>query len=184
MRYLKVPAPGPVVFPEACKVKNSAPGSVRAILQAEVDPEGKATEFKFEVEPVGGGTPVPSTFAHLEKKGGGFAEDFELHEASQTINGLDPETKYSCRVVAKNAEGTTTGLEGIFKTNEPFTFGPAWSSEVKETSATINAEGNPNGAEWTGQIEYVTDAQYQATKFEQARSWPRRRRSTTATPKR
>jgi len=168
VRYLQLPSQGPAFFPEACKVKGGRPGSVRATLQAEVDPEGKATEFKFEVEPVGGGAPVSSTLVQLKKKNGEVASDFELYEAAQTINGLEAETEYRCRIVATNADGQTKGPEGTFTTNEPFTFGPAWSSQVKETSAVVNAEGNPNGSAWTGQIEYVADAQYQASKFEHA----------------
>ncbi len=167
--YLKAPPAGPVLFPEPCNVKGGVPGSVRATLEAGVDPEGKATTFSFEYEPLGGGgTPfenaVSSTPVMLEENGAAVT-DFELHEAAQSVEPLEPETEYRCRIVAKNADSTgegTVGEAGTFKTNEPFTFGPAWSSEVSETTAQINAEGNPNGAHWTGQIEYITDAQYQA----------------------
>jgi len=167
--YHKAPPAGPVLYPAKCHVKAGGPGSVRATLQAEVNPEGKATEFHFQYEPLG----IPgSPFEHaessqpvpLEEKGAPVT-DFELHEAAQSVESLQPETQYRCRVVAKNADSSgegTFGEEGTFKTNEPFTFGPAWSAEVSETSATIFAEGNPNGAHWTGQIEYISDAQYQA----------------------
>jgi len=168
VRYLQLPPPGPVVFPDVCKVKGGAPGSVRATLQAEVNPEGGASEFKFEYEPVGGGTPFEQADSGAFEPLAADATDFELHEATQTIQPLEAETEYRCRVVTKNANGETTGPEGTFKTNEPFSFGPAWSSGVREASAVVNAEGNPNGAEWTGQIEYVTDAQYQASGFEGA----------------
>jgi hypothetical protein len=171
VRYLELPAPGPVVFPGSCQVKSNAPGSVRATLQAEVNPEGKATEFRFEYEALSGehaGDIAKSPLMPLLTKGGGNAEDFELYEAAQAVEPLEAETEYRCRVIATNADGTTEGPNGTFTTREPFTFGPAWSSEVSEASATINAEGNPNGGEWTGQIEYVTDAQYQASKFKGA----------------
>jgi hypothetical protein len=43
---------------------------------------------------------------------------------------------------------------------------------VRETSATITAEGNPNGAATTAQIEYVPDAQYRVSGFAEALSAP------------
>jgi Tol biopolymer transport system component len=164
--YFKEPPAGPVLFPAQCHVKGDTPGSVRATLQAEVNPEGKATTFSFEYEPLGGGgAPFENAVSSPPVSLAAGATDFELHEATQSVDPLEAETEYRCRIVAKNADSSgegTVGEEGTFKTNEPFTFGPAWSSEVSETTATINAEGNPNGAPWTGQIEYITDAQYQA----------------------
>jgi len=173
VRYVELPPPGPAVFPEACKVKNSAPGSVRASLQAEVNPEGKATAFKFEYEPVGAGTPFENALSSpTELSLAGGASDSELHEAAQTIEPLEAETRYRCRITTTNTDGTTKGIEGSFETKEPFTFGPAWSSEVNETSATVNAEGNPNGEPSTGQIEYVTDTQYNTSGFQEAQRVP------------
>ena len=96
------------------------------------------------------------------------ATDFELHEAALAVEPLESETVYHCRFVATNADsapGGTIGEEGTFKTGPPFEFGPAWSGDVTQTAATIFAEGNPKGAAATGQIEYITDAQYQVSGF-------------------
>ncbi len=175
VRHLSVPPPGPVVLPEACKVKDGAPGSTNAILQAEVNPEGKASGFRFEY----------LTQKQLEDEGGFFnpqkspevplpgAADFELHEAAAKLTGLTPETTYHCRVVAKNADGESLpGELGSFKTKEGFEFGSAWASEVGDTSATLNAEGNPLGSVTKGLIEYIEDAKYQESGFAEALKTP------------
>ena len=80
-----------------------------------------------------------------------------------TLTGLKPETTYHCHFVAENADGTTPpGQEGEFETKEGFEFGPATVTKVGEEEATLNAAGNPLGLPATAEIEYVTDAQYQA----------------------
>jgi hypothetical protein len=153
VNFLPIPK-GPVIVPEPCHVKNGEPGSIRATIQAEVNPEGKATTVK--VEYTGGSETKTSPPEAL----GGEA-DFELHEADVTLEGLTPETTYSCRVIAENPEGTTPpGEEGSFETKEGFAFGGATVSEVGEEEATLSAEGNPLGLPATAQIEYVTDAKF------------------------
>jgi hypothetical protein len=148
---------GPVLLPEPCRVKPGGLGSVRATLQAEVNPEGEETHFHFEY------------FDGVETKSSPSVllsgpADFELHEAAQTIEGLRPEMTYHCRVVAENADGVTPpGQEGSFETKEGFEFGPAFVTNVGEEEAMLNAEGNPLGLQATAEIEYVTDAQYQAS---------------------
>jgi hypothetical protein len=159
---------GPVIVPEPCHVKNGEPGSVRATIQAEVNPEGKTTTVK--VEYTGGGeTKTSPPEAH-----GGEA-DFELHEANVTLEGLTPETTYTCRVIAENSEGTTPpGQEGSFETKEGFAFGGVTVSKVGEEEATLTAEGNPLGLPATAQVEYVTDAQFKEgeSRFAQAQTAP------------
>jgi hypothetical protein len=155
VNLLRVPK-GPVVVPEPCHVKPGGLGSVRATLQAEINPEGKETHFHFEY-----GEGALTKESDPELLAG--SADFELHEATQTIASLKPETTYHCRIVAENADGTTPpGQEGEFETREGFEFGPTFVTEVAEEQATLNAEGNPLGLQATAEIEYVTDAQYQA----------------------
>jgi hypothetical protein len=167
VKYVSLPAPGPVVFPEPCQVKNNAPGSFRATLQVAVNPEGKATTLKAEYltqdEWEAGKFSNPGVKTAEAPLGG--SADFELHEGTVAVEPLEPETTYHCRILATNADGSATGEEGSFKTGPRFLFGPAWSAEVGTTTATIFAEGNPEGAAATGQIEYVSDAQYQANGF-------------------
>jgi DNA-binding beta-propeller fold protein YncE len=178
VHYFSEPSPGPVIFPKPCRVKAGTLGSVRATLQAEVNPEGKATTIKAEyltqAQWEAGGFTNPGVKTVEEPLDEG-ATDFELHEAALKAEPLQSETKYRCRFVATNADsgpGGTAGEEGTFETGPPFEFGAAWTEDVSQTSATINAEGNPKGAPATGQIEYVADAQYQANGFTDALSAP------------
>jgi len=175
--YIKRPPTGPVVFPAACQVTEAGLGSIKAGLRAEINPEGKPTTFRFEY----------LTQQKFNEEGGftGFAEtssaslgagvsDFNLHDAPLTAEGLTPETEYRCRVVAENADSisATIGPEGVFETEEGFKFGAASTSNVKETTATVNVEGNPLGLAATGEIEYVDDARFQASGFAEALTAP------------
>jgi hypothetical protein len=193
VNFLPIPK-GPVIVPESCRVKNDEPGSVRATLQAEVNAEGKATTFKFEYltqakfEEEGGFSGAqssdeeplplesPEERAEREEAGKEFDEEealFNLHEAALTVTGLEPETSYRCRVVAKNSEGTTPpGEEGSFETKEGFQFGPGLVSEVGQEAVTVTAEGNPLGLPATAQVEYVTDAKFKEDRFAQAQTAP------------
>jgi hypothetical protein len=155
VNFLPIPD-GPVIVPEPCHVKPGGLGSVRATLQAEVNPEGKETMVHVEYS---GGSETKSS--PPEELGG--PADFELHEAAVTISGLKPETTYHCKFIAENADGTTPpGQEGEFETREGFEFGPATVTKVGTEEATVNAAGNPLGLPATAEVEYVTDAQYQA----------------------
>lgn len=165
IRCLTLPPPGPVAVPEPCRVKSGALGNTKATLQAELNPEGEETTFKFEYAT---GSTTKSTSSST------LPADFELHEATIEVGELEPETTYHCRVVAENASSTSpmVGEEGEFTTRPGFEFGPAWSSSVQESSAVINVEGDPLGVPATGQVEYVTDAQYQAGRFTEAQTAP------------
>ncbi len=174
IKYLQLPPPGPVIASVACKVKAETLGSSKATLQARVDPEGKQTTFRFEYV----------TQDQFELNEWDQAEitdpstlpaEVELEEATIEVKGLKPETKYHCRVVAENVDSATPvhGEEGTFTTLEGFEFGPAWSGNVGETSATIFVDGNPLETPATGQIEYVEDAKYQPDhSFAEAQSAP------------
>ena len=165
VRFMAAPPPTPAIVPKACGVKAGGLGNSKATLEAEINPEGKASNFWFEFltqdkfdEEGGFENAQSSTKIAL-----GGANDFELHQAVQKLEGLQPETVYHCRVVAENASGQSPpGEEGTFETKEGFEFGPTWTSNVSESSAAINVEGNPLELSASGQIEYVEDAKYQA----------------------
>ncbi len=176
VKYLQIPS-GPVVAPEPCKVQDGGLGNTKATLEAQVNPEGKTTSVKVEY----------MTQAQFEAEGGfhnaqssspvstsAASKPFDLHDVPVKVEGLVPETKYRCRVVAENSESVTptVGEEGVFLTREGFEFGPDWSVSVGETAATIFAGGDPLEIPATGQIEYVDDAKYQQSKFAEALSVP------------
>ncbi|HEX4670282.1 MAG TPA: NHL repeat-containing protein [Solirubrobacterales bacterium] len=161
VKYLALSS-GPVVMPEACKVKTGALGNIKATLQAEVNPEGKATtvrfqyvdEDHFEAE----GFSNPEETAESESIG----SDFDMHEAS-TVADLVPETEYHCRAVATNADAPigVKGLEGTFTSKPPLEIGTTTVSDVGVEEATLNATVNPLGVpNTTGYFEYVSEATY------------------------
>ncbi len=156
------PPPGPVVLPAPCKA--GSVGSGRATLQAEVNPEGKATTVHFQyltqAQFEAGGFANPETKTTPESAS--IGEDIELHEGSVLVTGLTPETKYHCRVVASNEDATVVGSEGEFTTLEPFEILASWSSGVGAEEVTLNANVNPLGIPTTGHFQYVDDATYQA----------------------
>jgi hypothetical protein len=157
------PPPGPLVFPKPCK---AAPlGNTQATLNAELNPEGKATTYHFEyltqAQYEAGGFSNPATQSTPESAS--IGSDVELHKASAQVAPLVPETKYHCRVVATNADapGGVVGPEGDFTTLEPLEIGATWASDVGTGKATLNATVNPLGIPTTGYFEYVDEATYQ-----------------------
>jgi DNA-binding beta-propeller fold protein YncE len=167
---LGFPAPGPLVLPEPC---NAGPlGNTKATLSAEVDPEGKATKYHFElvdddtyqkdVTELGAG----HGFDHAKREPAQASEDpslsadFKRHEAAAEATVV-PETKYHCRVIATNSDGATSGEEGTFTSLPPLQIGANWSSGVGVETATLNAEVNPLGIPTTGYFEYVSKATYE-----------------------
>jgi len=109
VRYLKIPR-GPQIVHEPCRARLRTLSGDRATLIAEVNPEGKTTRFHFTYTDGSNSKSTPPIAL------GGHA-DFELHEAAQTVTGLDPSTAYRCRVVAEHPGGAPKrGEEGEFKT--------------------------------------------------------------------
>jgi DNA-binding beta-propeller fold protein YncE len=97
-----------------------------ASFQAEVNPRGAATEYRFEYGPCASegackespfekSTPVPD---------GPVGADFEVHELSTHPQDLTPATAYHFRVVAHNGLGKISGEEVIGE-EQVFTTQPA-----------------------------------------------------------
>ena len=170
--HLDFPADNRPISFRPCEVIQGTLGNTKATLQGLINPETHATTYHFEYV----------TQAHFEASGfsspsvtpqsASIGEDAVLHKASAKLEALTPETVYHCRVVATNAAGEATGEEGTFNTREPLELGPEWSSGVTEDAAVLEAEVNPVGIATTGQFEYVTDAEFQASGFAQAKLAP------------
>ncbi len=99
---------------------------------------------------------------------------------SAEVTGLAPGTPYIFRVVAENSGGATPesgdngrSTEGAL---EFTTLGPAIDeqevSEVTETEATISAQLNPNEEQTTYALEYVSEAEFQSSEYENATTYP------------
>jgi hypothetical protein len=85
------------------------------------------------------------------------------------LTGLEPFTTYHYRVVATGGAGTSNGEDRSFTTlpGSP-TITREWVAEVQSDRAIINAEVDPNGAKTTGHLEYVDDATFQQSGFQDA----------------
>ncbi|HEX2392903.1 MAG TPA: NHL repeat-containing protein, partial [Solirubrobacterales bacterium] len=176
VKSLVEPPPGPVAAP----VEVSGLGNVRATLEAEVDPEGKASTYHFEYltqkayEKQGNSFAGPQTKSTPVTPLGGAA-DFALHLASAQIGCaeaskqaieeekcLTPHTAYRFRIEAENPDGKgNSPLEGSFETKPPVAVEETFASEVGADSARFNATVNPLGIPTTGYFEYVTQAGYE-----------------------
>jgi hypothetical protein len=187
IHYLTLPPPGPIIASvEAGPVSNT-----KATLAAEINPEGKASEYRFEYvdeqsfQTEGGfaspntkstaAAPVPVDL--LEKD----PDMFKLHAvetlagckdpAKEAVEGkcLAPETTYRFRAIAENADGEgNSPLEGAFTTKSVIEFGEFWSTAVGVDTATLHGEVNPLGIPTTGYFEYVDDATFKESGFEEA----------------
>jgi hypothetical protein len=87
------------------------------------------------------------------------ASTFDLHEATATA-AVEPETKYRCRAVAINPDGSSTGEEGSFTSLRPIEIGATTVTEVGAEEATLNVQVDPLEISTTGFFEYVEEAAY------------------------
>ncbi len=176
IKYLKLPADNrPIVIPEPCEANPL--GNTKATLNAFANPEGKATTVKFEYitdadfiengDSFSGPKPAAST-----PESDPIGSDFLAHKASAQISDLTPETKYRCRVVATNADGSAVGVEGTFTTLDALEIGGTWASEVGTEAATLNATVNPLGIPATGYFEYVEETTFAESGFDKATKAP------------
>src|SRR5205807_3496986 len=87
---------------------------------------------------------------------------------SGAISGLQENTTYHFRIVAKNAGGTSEGADAEFKTRSSAPVKPTVKTEpassVAANSATLKGLVNPNGFEVTEcKLEYGTTTNYGAS---------------------
>jgi DNA-binding beta-propeller fold protein YncE len=163
--HLDFPAPGPIVLPKPCEANPI--GNRKATLNAEVNPEGKATTTHFEY------ISAEDFDANIAASEDGFdgaastpesasiGSDFAMHKASGEIDVV-AEAEYHCRVVASNADAAgVLGPEGTFKALPALEIGQTWVSGVETEAATLNATVNPLGIPASGYFQYVDEATYQ-----------------------
>ncbi len=187
LAHIAFPPPGPVVLDaEAQPV-----GSVRATFRARVNPEGETTEVHFEY--VDDATYQVSGFAEAKRTPEETAEDPSIppdsgkwvaHEASVALACPEPEselaedkclqaeTVYHLRAVAENASGEDTGPEASFETQPPIQLGPTWSTVVGSESARLHAELDPTGVPASVRFEYVDQASFEESGFDDATVTP------------
>jgi hypothetical protein len=188
VNYLLFPPPGPVIPPSS--VELAKVGNTKATLKAEINPEGKATSYRFDYvdqqsfEEGGVGFASPDTKSSPVTPVG--AEDFNLHTVEAQVGCtnpvvessegkcLAPETSYRFRVVATNADGAGEGeVEGpSFLTKAALEIRATFTTEVGPDSARLNATVDPLGIPSVGFFEYVDDETFEASGFSSATRVP------------
>ena len=188
-----LPPPGPITAPGTPEVGEIGP--TKASVVAEVNPEGEETEVRFEYvsredyEAQGDSFEGPATESTppqaLVPESG---REFRLHaveaqigcpdpatEAEDPESGcLVPEAEYLWRVVAENGDGAGEGtaVGPTFTTPGAPEILATFATEVGTDTARLGAELNAYEIPTTGYFEYVTDAQFQASGFENATKVP------------
>jgi hypothetical protein len=191
--HVDSPSPGPlVVSAEADPISNT-----KATLNGAINPEGEVSTYHFEyvdeatyladIAANGPGHGFDSAERVPEEAGDdqavGSPGDFELRSATSTQIGcpnpaveaddpgskcLIPDTDYRFRLVAENADGQGEA-EAEFHTGPPIEIQATWSTEVGPDSARLHATVNPLGVPAVGHFEYIDDATYQVSNFDEAK---------------
>jgi hypothetical protein len=125
---------------------------------------GEDTEYHFEwgtTTAYGNATPV--------KDGGSAAGP---NNRAEPLTGLPPITTYHYRLVATNDKGTTYGNDVVFKTTPDVPTVDEWTTDVHSDSAILWADVDPGGGQTDYRFEYVDDAAFQGSGFDNALSLP------------
>lgn len=189
VRYVAIPPPGPVVPEVGVYAPAESVSNTKALVRAELNPNGKVTQYHFEYLTQEEWEAQGETFEGPATRESATEEinvaDFDLHGVEELIGCpnpaseppsacLVPETTYRYRVVATNADGSGEGT----KEGEPFTTKAAlelistFATEVGTDVAHLGAEVVPLGIPTTGYFEYISDAGYQESGFANATRVP------------
>jgi hypothetical protein len=126
-------------------------------LQAQVDPEGVDSTYRFEYGTTSAyGTSIPVALADI---GAGEANV----PVSAELTGLRAGMTYHYRLVAVNAAGTTASEDATFTTVAPALIEDVTVTNVAASSATVNAQINPLGSDTVYHIEYGASTAYGAS---------------------
>ncbi len=156
------PYGAPVALPSAPAVVTTTASSLTettATLTATVNPNGgEVTGCELEY---GTTTSYGSSATCTRSPGSGSSPV----SVSAAVSGLSANTTYHFRISATNAGGTSRGSDETFKTTAPSATAPApetkASSSITQTSASLNASVNPDGATVSKcEFEYGTTTAY------------------------
>jgi hypothetical protein len=133
-------------------------GQTTATLQAQIDPDGRATTYRFEYgETTAYGTSVPVPDGTV-----GSGEE-SVSVPAAVLSNLKIGTTYHYRVVASNEYGTTVGPDQEFKTIAAALIEQESAAEVAATSATLKAQINPLGSDTHYAFQYGTTTSYSSS---------------------
>ncbi len=155
-----VPPPGPLVESGSEKVVAEPRGA--ATFEGVVDPEGHATEVRFEYVDEAdfktSGYASATRTAPVLLAGSGFGE--EHVEVALPQKTLVPGVTYHWRIMAHNALGSNPGADESFEEIPPAYVEGPWATSVAATSVTLSANIDPVGANTTYRLEYGTSTAY------------------------
>jgi|GEM_PF-1703836 len=127
----------PVIVPDVTVEAATELTPKKATLHGSVNPDGLAvTECKFEY--VAEGDPASSVPCQ-----GAIPTDESSHPVEAAITGLKPNTTYTVRLIARNANGKNASTAGNFTTAS--TAGAQPATEITTTGATLNGLVAPEG---------------------------------------
>ena len=144
-----------------------------ATVQAALNPHGFGTTYQVEYGLCA--ATCPSTYeAAVPVSGVGAGSGVAAAVVSQEIAGLQRNAEYHYRFVATNSQGTTYAPEApdlTFKTAAGAT-AETRSATAGPQNAEIVASIDPAGEVAGCRVEYVSEAEYQASQYATARSVP------------
>lgn len=164
---LTLPGPGPQVRGGG---ESATSGSVEARAAAIVNPEGQATEARFQYIPEAGFKEDGESFGAgtLETaESGSIGADFGEYSVSARMGQLRPETAYRYRVVADSEceaaahpgkECVAYGEGGSFTTGPVASFSVLPIAEPGRTSATVTMLVDPDGQASTVRLLYGSES--------------------------
>lgn len=137
-----------------------------ATLHGHLDPaENEITECRFEW----GEQSFSLTETAACEEGATFTEPAAV---TAVLTGLTPGKSYFYRLTVTNGEGTSESSTETFRTLAPPTSERTFVTEVNETTATMNALLNPEGAATSYHFEYVPESSFEASGFSDATAAP------------
>ncbi len=154
-----LPTAGPLVESGSEKVTAESRGA--ATLEALVNPEGNATEVSFEY--VDEADFKASGYASATSTspvpiGSGFEDQQVVVHLPQ--KALAPGVTYHWRAVGHNSQGTNRGADQSFEEIPPALVEGPSAANVTDTSVTLSADIDPQGAMTSYRLEYGTSASY------------------------
>ena len=117
-------------------------------VKAKIDPENAETEYFVEY---GTGTQLPLGNRTTVGK---LAPSFEDSEVSVTLTGLSFSAEYHYCLIAVNAKGQTPCEQKTFVSSPATAIASERTSDITDTSATLEAEINPEGSATECWFEY------------------------------
>lgn len=168
MRHIRTAIPGALALvalaPAAAVAASStvttvgptSVGQTAATLQGDVNPHGAATTYAFQY-----GT---STAYGAQTPARSIGSGTSARRVAFRVGRLTPGVRYHYRVIATNADGTSSGADRSFTTRLPPARPPAILGTAPfaptATGVAFTALLNPNGAATTYRFQYGTSTAY------------------------